>query len=214
MRRQTGTTCAGKTRRANMSFKVEGDYFESCTCNVSCPCIFLAPATGDACDVVFAWHINRGEMDGVKLNDLNVVMAVHTPKQMTDGGWKAALYLDERADEKQGKLLGAIFSGQAGGHLANVAPLIGTVTGVRSAPIHFEKRGNHRSVVVADVVKMAVEELKGMDGVNPAVISNPLLGAVTQPIRQAKSEALSYLGDWTIDSAGANAFVTEFSYEG
>jgi hypothetical protein len=197
-----------------MGFKVEGDYFESCNCDVSCPCIFLAPATQDACDVVFAWHITRGEMDGVKLNDLNVVMAVHSPKTMTEGGWKAALYLDERADEKQGKLLGAIFSGQAGGHLANIAPLIGTVTGVRSAPIKFDKHDKHRSVVVGDVIKMEVEELKGMDGVNPAVISNPLLGAVTQPIRQAKSEAMSYRGDWTIDAAGANGFITEFSYEG
>ena len=197
-----------------VSFKVEGDYFESCNCTVSCPCIFLAPATEDACDVVFAWHISRGAMDGIKLDGLNVVMAVHSPKRMTEGGWKAALYLDESADEKQGKALGAIFSGQAGGHLANVAPLIGTVTGVRSAPIRFEKRETHRSVVVGDVIKMTVDELKGMDGVNPAVITNPLLGAVTQPIRQAKSDALSYRGDWTIDAAGVNGFITEFSYEG
>jgi hypothetical protein len=25
-----------------MSFHVDGDYFESCTCRVSCPCVFLA----------------------------------------------------------------------------------------------------------------------------------------------------------------------------
>jgi hypothetical protein len=195
-----------------MSFHVDGDYFESCTCQVSCPCIFLAPATEDACDVLFAWHIGSGEMDGVRLDDLNVAMAVHTPKRMTEGGWKAALYLDERADPDQAKALGAIFSGQAGGHLANVAPLIGTVTGVHSAPIRFDREGGHRRVRVGDVLDMDVEELKGMDGVSPAVISNPLLGAVTQPIRQAKSGALSYKGDWAVKAAGSNGFITEFEY--
>ena len=43
-----------------MTFHVDGDYFESCNCQVSCPCIFLAPATEDACDVLLAWHIQIG----------------------------------------------------------------------------------------------------------------------------------------------------------
>jgi hypothetical protein len=195
-----------------MSFKVEGDYFESCNCQVSCPCIFLAPATEEACEVLFAWHIRGGEMDGVRLDNLNVVMAVQSPKLMTDGGWKAALYLDERANEEQAKALGAIFSGQAGGHLANVAPLIGTVTGVHSAPIRFERDGGRRRVRVGDVLDVDVEEMTGMDGRNPAVITNPMLGAVTQPMRQAKSGTLSYKGDWTADASGANGFITEFEY--
>jgi hypothetical protein len=197
-----------------MGFQIEGDYFESCTCRVSCPCIFLAPATTDACDVFFAWHISRGEMDDTRLNDLNVALAVHSPKQMTDGAWKAAIYIDERADPQQAKCLGAIFSGQAGGHLANVAPLIGTVTGVHSAPIRFVKRNGSRTVTVGDVLKLDVEEIKGMDGVNPIVISNPLLGAVTQPLRQAKSAALSYRGDWTAEAGESNGFITEFNYKG
>jgi hypothetical protein len=32
-------------------FRVEGDYFEACSCKVMCSCIFLAPATEDHCDV-------------------------------------------------------------------------------------------------------------------------------------------------------------------
>ena len=35
-----------------MSFSVKGDYFEACNCDVSCPCIWLGPATQEACDVL------------------------------------------------------------------------------------------------------------------------------------------------------------------
>ncbi|HYR61893.1 MAG TPA: DUF1326 domain-containing protein [Actinomycetota bacterium] len=101
-----------------MSFKVEGDYFEACTCRASCPCIMLSPATEDTCDLVLAWHITEGQKDGVDLGGLNTVMAIRSPKQMTDGNWVAAVYLDDRATGAQEEALRAIFTGAAGGHLA------------------------------------------------------------------------------------------------
>ena len=94
-----------------MSFSVEGDYFEVCNCDVSCNCVWLGAATQDNCDVLLAWHVTSGSKDGVDLSGLNAVMAVHTPKRMTDGGWKVALYLDDRASAEQSEALGAVFSG-------------------------------------------------------------------------------------------------------
>lgn len=120
-----------------MTFSIRGDYFEACTCAVSCPCIFLSPATGDTCDLLFAWHV------------------------------------DEGASGEQSGALGAIFSGQAGGHLANVAPLIGTVAGVWPAPISFERSGTVRRLKVGEFAQAEVAEIVGMDGTNPAVITNP-----------------------------------------
>ena len=84
-----------------MGFAVKGDYFETCTCDVSCPCIWNGPATQDHCDVFLAWHITEGEKDGVDLSGMNAVLTVHAPKQMTDGNWKVALYLDDRATAEQ-----------------------------------------------------------------------------------------------------------------
>ena len=195
-----------------MTFAVRGDYFEACTCAVSCPCIFLSPATEDTCDLLFAWHVEAGEMDGVDLAGLNVALAVRSPKQMTDGGWKAALYLDDRADQAQAGALAAIFSGQAGGHLANVAPLIGEVTGVESAPIAFERDGTTRRLSVGRVAAAEVAEIVGMDGTNPAVITNPLLGAITQPVRQARSTSVRYDGAFSFSAEGRNSFIAEFAY--
>lgn len=196
-----------------MSYSVAGDYFEACNCSVSCPCIFLAPATNDSCDLVFGWHLDRGQKDGVDLAGLNVVLAVKSPQQMTSGGWQAALYLDERSSPDQQAALAAIFTGQAGGHLANVAPLIGTVTGVHAAPIAFEKKGGNRKLLIRDLLDVEVEELAGGDGKHPIEISNPLLGAVTQTLRQARSVRLRYDGPWSIEVAGTNSFIADFAYE-
>ena len=162
-----------------MSFSVEGDYFEVCSCDVSCNCVWLGPATRDDCDVLLAWHVSNGSKDGVDLSGLNAVMAVHSPKRMTDGGWKVALYLDDRASAEQSEALGAVFSGAAGGHLANLGPLIGEVAGVEPATIRFEKSDGSLHAEVAGTLSMSSEQVVGMDGQEPAVIANAPFGAVT-----------------------------------
>ncbi len=197
-----------------MGFSVEGDYFETCSCDVSCPCIWLKPADKDACDVTFAWHVTKGEKDGVDLSGMNAVLVVHSPKQMTDGGWKVALYTDDRGTPEQSEALGAVFSGGAGGHLAALAPLIGEVAGVTAAPITFDRSNGSLRAEVTGVLTMSAEEFKGMDEQNPPVITNPLLGAITQPVTQAKAGDISYHGHWDVEYSGTNSFVTDFKYEG
>jgi len=197
-----------------VSFIVEGDYFEVCTCDVSCNCVWLGPATQDSCDVLLAWHVNSGSKDGVDLSGLNAVMAVHSPKQMTDGGWKVALYLDDRASTEQSDALAAVFSGAAGGHLAALGPLIGEVAGVSPAAITFEKSNGSLHAEVSGALSMTSEQLVGMDGQGPAVITNPPFGAVSQPVRQARAADVSYHGFWSADFSGTNSFVTDFRYEG
>ncbi len=190
-----------------MGFSVEGDYFETCTCDVSCPCINMQPATKDSCDVMLAWHVTKGSRDGVDLSGLNAVMAVHTQKLMTDGNWRIALYLDDKATPEQAEALGAVFSGGAGGHLANLGPLISEVTGVTSASISFERTNGSRSAEVAGVLHMQAE-----DGTE--VIENAPFGAVTQPLTQGRAGAVTYHGAWDVEFSGTNAFSTTFAYSG
>lgn len=103
-------------------------------------------------------------------------------------------------------------AGQAGGHLANVAPLIGSVEGIKSAPTAFIRSGNRWSASAGDALKMEVEETRGMDDQKPTIITNPPLGAVTQPIRQARSGDVRYDDVWQAAFSGRNGFVTEFRY--
>ena len=197
-----------------MSFSVEGDYFEACSCDVSCNCVWLGLATKDTCDVLLAWHVTKVNKDSVELSGLNAVMAVHSPKRMTDGGWKVALYLDDRASAEQSEALGAVFSGGAGGYLAGLGPLIGEIAGVEPATITFEKSNGSLHAEVSGVLSMSGEQLVGMDGKGPGVITNAPFGAVTQPVRQATSKDVSYHGHWNAEFSGTNSFITDFQYEG
>ena len=197
-----------------MSFAVEGDYFEVCNCDVSCNCVWLGPATQDNCDLLLAWHVTAGDKDGVDLSGLNAVMVVHSPKRMTDGGWKVALYTDDGASPEQSEALGAVFSGAAGGYLAGLGSLIGEVAGVAPATITFEKSDGSLHAEVAGELSMSSDQMVGMDGQGPAVISNAPFSAVTQPVRQGTAKDVSYHGHWSADFSGTNSFITDFRYEG
>ena len=139
-----------------------GDYFENCNCDVVCPCLFssnmplTSKPTAGACEVPFAFHVNRGSYGTTSLDNLNVVLVARTPGAMSEGNWSVALYLDERADEHQREALQAIFTGAAGGPLGDLAPLISTVLGVKSVPITFTKAGQRRSASIPNVMHVAV----------------------------------------------------------
>lgn len=196
-----------------MAYRIEGDYFEACTCEASCPCIMLSPATEETCDLVLAWHIRRGEKDGVDLSGLSAVMAVRSPRVMTEGAWRVALYLDDRGAEPQRTALREIFTGKSGGHIANVAALFGD-TRVSEAPIQFTAMDGRRVLKVGEGLDVEVEELTGMSGSGAPVIENALLAAVTQPLRQARSKHLRYDGEFAFSTASRNSFTSDFVYEG
>lgn len=146
-------------------WNLTGDYFENCSCDVACPCLFSAAApltsrpTQGACAVVLAFHIDRGKYGDVSLDGLNVVLAAHAPGPMADGNWSAAAYIDERADDRQTEALGAIFTGAEGGPMAAFAPLIATQLGVKKVPIRYAIQGKNRSAEIAGILDMEVEPL-------------------------------------------------------
>jgi hypothetical protein len=146
-------------------WRLTGEYFENCNCSVVCPCLVStnAPLTGrpteGTCDVVLAFHIDRGSYDGTSLDGLNVVLAVHSPGPMAEGNLSAAAYVDERADDQQTAAIGAIFTGAEGGPMAAFAPLITTQLGVKKTPIRYSVAGSRRSVEIPGIMQMAVEPI-------------------------------------------------------
>ena len=61
---------------------------------------------------------------------------------------------------------------------------------------------------------MGAEEINGMDGATPPVITNMLSGAVSQPFTQGKAGDVRYHGHWDVEYSGTNSFLTDFAYEG
>ena len=50
-----------------MAYRLTGTYMESCSCEVACPCgasNLTLPATYDRCEVLLAFHIEEGEVEG------------------------------------------------------------------------------------------------------------------------------------------------------
>jgi hypothetical protein len=150
------------------SWKLTGDYFETCSCDVVCPCLvspnppLTARPSQGLCDVAIAFHIDRGSYDGVLLDGLNVAVVGHVPGPMADGNWTLAAYIDERADDRQSAALEAIFGGAEGGPMAAFAPLVGTHLGVRKVPITYSIQGKTRSAEIPDVMRMSVDPLPTM----------------------------------------------------
>ena len=129
---------------ANPAWNASGDYFETCTCDYLCPCLssnLRAPPTKGECVFAFAFRVDRGRFGDVSLDGLCFALAGVAPGAMGEGNWKVGLIVDERVDAAQEQALVAIASGQAGGPMAALRPLIASFLGVEKASIRFEKDG-------------------------------------------------------------------------
>jgi len=144
-----------------MAWALEGTYFENCNCEWVCPCTvtsLTAPATQDRCQVVLVYHVDRGDVDGVDVGGLSVAVVGDTPRMMTDGNWNLGLIVDERASQQQTDALAGVFSGQLGGPMAALAPLVGNILGIERAPIEYRDDGRRHSAHIGDGVAIEVED--------------------------------------------------------
>jgi hypothetical protein len=197
------------------AWKMEGDYFEACNCDVVCPCVFLGNPDQGECDVIVAWHIQKGNFDNTSLDGLNVVAVFHAPGNMFTGPkWKAALYLDDSASKEQADALGKIYSGQAGGFFVAIAGLIGEIAGVRLVPIKFEVDGKRRTLQVPSAIDLTIEAIEGGDKSKESTVSNaPMLvapGFAAVVARSKKNSYSDYGMKW--DNSGKNGFYSKFAY--
>ncbi|HSH74219.1 MAG TPA: DUF1326 domain-containing protein [Longimicrobiales bacterium] len=151
-----------------MAWQIRGQYMETCNCDFLCPCPLtgLAESTHGTCTFAMAFRIDDGSFNGTSLDGLNFVIVGRTPGQMAEGNWEVGLLTDERADQEQQEALLQIASGQAGGPVANLAPLIGNFLGVEPRPIQFAGEGSTWSVDVPDTLSQAVQGAEGLGGEN------------------------------------------------
>ncbi|MGB0095546.1 MAG: DUF1326 domain-containing protein [Solirubrobacteraceae bacterium] len=73
-----------------MSWTLDGSYFETCSCNVVCPCTasFALGATHERCMVTLVFNVKNGEVEGTDVSGLTVAAVADTPKVMSEGNWR------------------------------------------------------------------------------------------------------------------------------
>lgn len=195
-------------------WKVEGTYFEACSCEAACPCVFTSPPTNGTCDALLGWHIDQGHFGDIRLDGLKVALFAHAPGHMLQGGWRVALYVDQDADEAQRDALAQIYSGQAGGHMAGLAPLIGEVLGVQSAAIDYREDGRKRSLKIAELADMEIEALEGQGGEEVLLANVPFTAVPDFPAVVGRSSRLKYRDHgFDVEISQKNGFYSPFAYE-
>src|SRR5438093_13212653 len=97
------------------------------------------PTFGD-CEGVLGYHIRKGNYGETSLDGLNTMALGGFKDNIWAGETKInlGLFFDDRADERQREALQMIFSGKAGGFMAELAKLIGEIRGIEFVPIKFE----------------------------------------------------------------------------
>lgn len=157
-----------------VSWRIKGEYFETCSCAFLCPCAsgFDAEPTKGSCTFAFVQRIDEGKYGDVDLKGLLFAVIGRTPEAMIKGNWSVGVVTDEHAKPEQKDAIVAIASGQAGGPMAAMAPLIGKFLGVESKPIKFQMSGMSRSATVGDMVDQAAEGAPGGNASEPMYIDN------------------------------------------
>ena len=121
--------------------------------------------------------------------------------------------MDEHADEAQNQALMGIFSGQAGGHIAKLGPLIGEVLGARPAAIAFDASAGNFSLSVAGLGSAEAQAIEGQGGGAVTVAGHPLCISPGETAVVARTSKLE-LDDHglTLEVSGKTAMSAPFSY--
>lgn len=195
-------------------WKLQGGYFETCNCEAACPCVWFQPPTEGECKLLVAWHIDNGHLEQLRLDDLNVALACYAPGHMKDGGWHAALYIDERADARQEAAIARLFGGQAGGHPAILMSFVSDVLGVHRVKIDYREEGEQRHLHIPDIAQATIEGIKGINGELSSIANPPLCVVASHPTTVGRSKQYEYHDHghhWSFSER--NGYYSPFTYQ-
>lgn len=199
-----------------MGYHLEGRLLEVCNCEVLCPCWIGEDPDNDYCQSIMAWNFDKGEIAGVDVSGLTIAALVHIPGNVLAGNWKAAIYVDENASDAQHDAILSVWSGQAGGPVADLVQLVGEVVSVERVPIRFDVEGGAGTVKIGDAGFAEMETYKGPDGAT-TMLSNSIFSTVPGSAAfvskasafKAKNEAAGVEQDLT----GHNAIQSIFRFD-
>src|SRR5260370_11982457 len=101
---------------------------------------------------------------------------------MTDGNWRMGILMDAAASDEQAAKLQGVATGELGGPMAGLAPLIGEVLGVERVPITYEAAGGVSRARFGDVADIEVAHVQSIEGKDMTLGNVPPPANSTLPI--------------------------------
>jgi hypothetical protein len=159
----------------------------------------------------------KGTVEGVDVAGRTIAAIARLPSRPHDGGWRAAVYIDDGTSDAQQDALLNVFTGKLGGAIADVAKLIGEVVGVERAAIEFSADNGKGRLKIGDVLDAEIEPFVAADG-GIATLSNPLFtGAPGSPARLGRAPFFRAKHPGVgvdVDLSGHNAIECGFHFQG
>lgn len=149
-----------------MAYHLEGRLLEVCDCRVLCPCWIGEDPDNGTCDTIVAYHFDKGAIDGVDVTGRTIAIVAHLPGNILAGNWRIVVYLDEKTTDAQMDVLLKVYSGQAGGPVADIAKLVGEVVAVERVPILFDVAEGSGTIRIGDSQYAELTPYQGATGLN------------------------------------------------
>ena len=197
-----------------MAWTLEGTYFENCSCDTICPCTWsglTAHATNDRCYAMLAFHIDRGDIEGVDVGGLTFAMVIDSPPVMSDGNWKVGVVVDAAASADQAGALGRVLGGELGGPPAMLAGLLGEMAGIEQAPAEWSQKDGSFAVRFGDLIDVEVANQTGglPDPVQLVNVFHPANTTLTvSPATKSKVDVFGV----RFDGTGTSGFNAPFAW--
>jgi hypothetical protein len=147
-----------------MAYNLEGRLLEVCTCRILCPCWVGEDPDFGTCDGVLAWHVDKGTVDAVDVTGRTFVILAHIPGNILKGNWKVRVYIDDKATAQQKDALVKVWTGKAGGPVADLAKLVGEVVAVEQVPVTFDVQGATGTLKVGQAIDATLAPFQGATG--------------------------------------------------
>lgn len=214
---QIGNPMRRKQKPTNWAIK--GELFLNCSCTVFCPCVISLgqhPPTEGHCHAWMAIAIDQGHFEGEDLSGINIGLLVDIPGRMSEGNWKVAAYIDERATQKAYNGLLQILSGTAGGTTGLFTYLVSEIIGAEREKVEIVRDGNRRSILVGRKIQGEIEMLTGKDPSKPVVITNTKywMGPDVTAAIGLKSRLRDYGRVWDFDGKSGEVCAIDWSGPG
>ena len=201
------------------TWKISGQYMESCNCDYLCPCIFTnpqEPVTHDHCYAVMLYNIEQGHHQDTDLAGRSFAFVIRSQRVMSEGDWIFACVIDDKADDAQRAALSTIASGEGGGVPGMIRnSMVGDFRGVEVRPITFSIDGLKRSAAATDVFDFEIEGVPSRNkSGEPYYLDNTAHPANTRlALAQTKSFNVEGFGlSLTMVGQGNNGHFAPFSW--